>query len=103
MESNGYLKLADFGLAASDIKSPQDFAKSFCGSPIYLSPEILKQRKTFKGSDYYAAGVVMFELVCGEPPFFSDDINSLYQNIKQGQIIFDSQIDIQLEAKDIIK
>lgn len=45
----------------------------------------------------------MFELVCGEPPFFSDDINSLYQNIKQGQIIFDSQIDIQLEAKDIIK
>ena len=78
---DGYLKLADFGLAAADIKTQQDFAKSFCGSPIYLSPEILKQKKTFKVSDYYTAGVVIYEMLVGEPPYMTDDINILYQSI----------------------
>ena len=76
--------MADFGLAANDIKTSTDFARSFCGSPIYLSPEILKNKKTFKVSDFYTLGVVMFELVTGEPPFYTDDINRLYSNIKKG-------------------
>lgn len=82
IDKKGYLKLADFGLAANDIKSQNDFARSFCGSPIYLSPEILKSKRTYKVSDYYTLGVVMYELLCGEPPFFTEDINRLYSNIR---------------------
>lgn len=88
IDSDGYLKLADFGLAANDIKSPSDFAKSFCGSPIYLSPEIIKSNRTFKVSDFYTFGVVMYELLIGDPPFFTNDINKLYSNIKKGKLVF---------------
>ena len=69
IDQKGFLKLADFGLAANDIKTVQDYAKSFCGSPIYLSPEILKNKRTYKVSDFYTMGVVMYELLTGEPPF----------------------------------
>ena len=84
IDKKGYLKLADFGLAANDIKTQSDFAKSFCGSPIYLSPELLKNKKTYKVSDFYTLGVVMYELLSGEPPFYTDDLNRLYNNIKKG-------------------
>ncbi len=45
----------------------------------------------------------MFELLFGEPPFFSDDINILYQNIKQGQIIFNREVSIESPTKEFIK
>ena len=69
LDESGHLKLADFGLAAENIRSANDFAKSFCGSPIYISPEILKSKRSYKTSDYYTIGVVMYELLTGDPPF----------------------------------
>ena len=102
LDEDGYLKLADFGLAADNIKSPFDFAKSFCGSPIYLSPEILKNKKTYKVSDFYTFGVVMYELLTGDPPFFVDDINRLYSNIKKGNLKFPKNSDLSNEVKDLI-
>lgn len=48
LDEAGHLKLADFGLAAENIKSSNDFAKSFCGSPIYISPEIIKSKRSYK-------------------------------------------------------
>lgn len=92
IDREGYLKLADFGLAANDIKSQNDFARSFCGSPIYLSPEILKSKRTYKVSDYYTCGVVMYELLVGEPPFFTEDINRLYSNIRSGILKFPEDV-----------
>ena len=94
--------MADFGLAANDIKTQSDFAKSFCGSPIYLSPELLKNKKTYKVSDFYTLGVVMYELLSGEPPFFTDDLNGLYNIIKKGQLKFPVDLDLSLCCKDLI-
>ena len=45
----------------------------------------------------------MYELLHGEPPFFSDDINMLYQNIKQGQINFNQEVQLQNSTKDLIR
>ena len=89
-------------MAAERIKNNSTFAKSFCGSPIYLSPEILKKRKTNKVSDYYTFGVVLFELLTGEPPFYCDDLEGLYRLIKKGILKFPEDRNFSIEIKDLI-
>lgn len=103
LDESGHLKLADFGLAAENIRSANDFAKSFCGSPIYISPEILKSKRSYKTSDYYTMGVVMYELLTGDPPFFNEDIDKLYGLIKKGAFNFPSNKSISESAKDFIR
>lgn len=66
IDSRGDLKLADFGLS----KKTKTKTYSFCGSPEYLSPEML----TFEGhghrSDVYQVGVLLYEMLVGLPPFY---------------------------------
>ena len=102
LDEDGHARLADFGLAAEKIKNNSTFAKSFCGSPIYLSPEILKRRKTNKISDYYTYGVVVYELLTGEPPFYCDDLDGLYRLIKKGNLKFPPERNFSPEIKDLI-
>ena len=77
---DNHIKLADFGLAKEGINDIQ-FTKSFVGSPAYLSPEMLSRRGVGKSADIYGIGAVLYEMLCGVPPFFSNDIKELYKKI----------------------
>ena len=78
MASDGHVKLADFGLSKREVEY-EVLTKSFCGSPAYMSPEMLGRVKIGKYGDYYAYGsaniiiliwgILMFELLTGIPPF----------------------------------
>ncbi len=102
LDEVGHIKLGDFGLAAENINNPNQFARSFCGSPIYISPEILKYRKTYQCSDFYSMGVVLYELVTGEPPFYDDNIDCLYNKIKSGTFNFASNVNLSENTKNFI-
>jgi len=54
--ADGHIKLADFGLCKEGVRDT-DIAKSFCGSPAYLSPEMLKSRGVGKAADIYGIGI----------------------------------------------
>jgi serine/threonine protein kinase len=86
---DGHVLLVDFGLSK---KTENNFAKTFCGSPAYLSPEMLDRHGVGPESDYFTLGVVIYELIFGEPPFFSDNIHLLYDNIKNARIKFPMKI-----------
>lgn len=45
---------------------------SACGTPAYLAPEVIRGKYS-KECDYWAIGVIMYEMLCGEPPFFAED------------------------------
>ena len=99
LDSDGYIKIADFGLAIRnvDIGNP---ARTFCGSPAYLSPEILNNTGVWKPSDVYSIGVVLFEMLVGETPFYTEKLGVLYSRIINDEINFPD--DIPWKAKDLI-
>lgn len=77
IDSEGYVKLADFGLSKMDVPF-EEVTRSFCGSPAYLPPELLIQKKVGKYGDYYAFGILAYELLTGLPPFLANTIGELY-------------------------
>lgn len=89
IDSRGHLRLADFGLAKQNekAKGKKDFrAPSFCGSPAYLPPEMLKRQGVTKSGDVYQLGVVLYEMLVGIPPFYNDNMAILYDNIEKGKL-----------------
>lgn len=81
MDKNGHVKITDFGLAKENMVG-MEYTGTFCGSPAYLAPELLKEKKFNKASDIYQIGVVLYEFLTGTPPFFKNDRNTLFENIK---------------------
>jgi serum/glucocorticoid-regulated kinase 2 len=89
LDGDGHIKLADFGLSKDNV---EDKSKSFCGSPAYLSPEMLNQKGVGKESDIYGVGCVLYECLVGEPPYYSDDMPSLFENIRQGKLKYPKHV-----------
>ena len=61
-------------------------AKSFCGSPAYLAPEMLKRSGHGKSTDWYLLGVLLYEMLVGIPPYYSNNKEQLYENIQRGPL-----------------
>jgi serine/threonine protein kinase len=84
IDSEGHCKLADFGLAKEGIKNNN--AKSFCGSPAYLAPEMLSDAGVGRPADIYQLGAVLYELLVGVSPFYTDNIKVLYKSIQTAKL-----------------
>eukprot|EP00331_Platyophrya_macrostoma_P003886 CAMPEP_0176411094 /NCGR_PEP_ID=MMETSP0127-20121128/3418_1 /TAXON_ID=938130 /ORGANISM="Platyophrya macrostoma, Strain WH" /LENGTH=400 /DNA_ID=CAMNT_0017790657 /DNA_START=1 /DNA_END=1203 /DNA_ORIENTATION=- len=87
IDETGHLKIIDFGLSRMGIKNDM-VCKTFCGSPAYLSPEMLKRQGATWATDVYGIGTILYELLVGEPPFYSHDISTIYDNMKKGKLTF---------------
>ncbi|KAA3672395.1 protein kinase N [Paragonimus westermani] len=66
LDSRGYLKMADFGLCKEGM-GPTDRTSTFCGTPEFLAPEILTERSYTRAVDWWGLGVLIFEMLVGEP------------------------------------
>ena len=100
IDSEGHVKLADFGLAKENVTTNAP-NKTFCGSLQYLSPEMLSKEGTTKASDIYGVGAILFELVSGAPPFFNQDENLMYKNISENKLLFPDFFSEEL--KDLLR
>ena len=72
LDDDGHALLTDFGLSKEGVLDVNQGAKSFCGSVAYLSPEMLRKACHGKSVDWYLLGVILYELIVGQPPYFSD-------------------------------
>lgn len=79
LSADGHLKITDFGFA----KYVPDVTWTLCGTPDYLAPEIVSSKGYNKSVDWWALGVLLFEMLAGHPPFFTEDGNpiKLYEKI----------------------
>ena len=101
MDEEGYLKLADFGMAKK-LKDDEK-AMSFCGTPEYLAPEIITMEGHDKNADWWSFGILLFEMLCGLPPFFVENLDKMYEMIKTSSIKFPKRIALSEDAKDVIR
>ncbi len=100
INSDNHIKLADFGLAKEGVND-STMTKSFCGSPAYLSPEMIIRKGAGKSADMYGIGAVLYEMIHGTPPFFSNNIKTLYKNITQSKLMLPDYFSDEL--KDLLK
>ena len=84
LDSRGYLRLTDFGFA----KIVDDRTWTLCGTPEYLAPEIIQSDGHGKAADWWALGVLIFEMIAGYPPFYGDTPVKVYEKILAGRLEF---------------
>lgn len=98
IDKSGHLKIADFGFAK---KIPDGRTFTLCGTPEYLAPEIIHSKGHGKPVDWWALGILIFEMLAGYAPFSHDNTFEIYQLILRGRVEFPDHFDPY--AKDLIK
>lgn len=93
----GEVKIADFGWS---VHAPTSRRKTLCGTPDYLSPEMIKGKEHSNAVDIWALGVLLFEFLVGNPPFEADDIKETYRRIVKCQAKFPAHV--SAGARDLI-
>jgi serine/threonine protein kinase len=91
LDNEGHCKLTDFGLSKEGINNDQ-YTKSFCGSIAYLAPEVLKKQGHGKAVDWYLLGVLLYEMLTGETPYYDKNKNTLFYNIEHGNLTFPNYV-----------
>jgi serine/threonine protein kinase len=87
IDKTGHVVLTDFGLS-KELRDSNDTASSLCGTPEYLAPEIIMGEPYTSAVDWWALGMIIFEMISGNPPFEADMEPVLYEEILYEDIIF---------------
>lgn len=87
LDRDGHVCLTDFGLAKTSITNSSP-TYTFCGTPEYLAPEILKGSGHGKAVDWWSLGILLYEMLVGLPPFYSENVSEMYELILKAPLRF---------------
>merc|ERR1711934_143757 len=71
IDKDGYVKIVDFGFAIK--MAPGQKTQTLCGTPEYLSPELVLSKGHDRGVDFWAFGILIYEMLCGGTPFADEE------------------------------
>lgn len=99
LDASGHIKITDFGLSKECMTTGQ-LTHTFCGTPEYLAPEVLKGEGHGKPVDWWSFGTLLFEMITGLPPFYETNLKKMYDLILSAPIPFPH--DMAPDAKDLL-
>lgn len=94
LDKDGFVKLADFGLCKEGM-GPTDKTSTFCGTPEFLAPEVLTESSYTRAIDWWGLGVLIFEMLVGEPPFSGDDEEEIFDSIVNDEVRYPRFLSIE--------
>ncbi|KAF7635819.1 hypothetical protein Mgra_00004731 [Meloidogyne graminicola] len=94
LDREGYVKLADFGLCKEGM-GPNDRTSTFCGTPEFLAPEVLTENSYTRAIDWWGLGVLIFEMLVGEPPFSGADEEEIFDSIVNDEVHYPQFLSIE--------
>lgn len=87
LDSEGHCKIADFGMCKEGILGGAT-TTTFCGTPDYISPEVLQELEYGPSVDWWALGVLMYEMMAGQPPFEAENEDDLFEAILHEDVLY---------------
>lgn len=98
IDHQGYCIVVDYGFA----KVVTNKTFTLCGTPEYLAPEIILSKGHNKGVDYWAFGVLIYEMLVGRSPFYDPDQMRLFKKIVQAKYTYPENRSVSKFADDLI-
>jgi serine/threonine protein kinase len=97
LDQHSNIRVVDFGLSKTFSKQ-NPFLQTTCGSPAYVSPEIIREEPYTTAADVWASGVLLYAMVCGTLPFDGDNLRAMLQAILSATPILPNSISPELRG-----
>ena len=101
IDENGYLVLIDFG-SCKIIEEKTELQCSFDGSIDYMAPEVISGEGHGMMADWWSFGILIYELLCGKPPFHEGSTERILDLISSSNVRFPSKMRVSSVTRDFI-
>lgn len=92
IDAKGNIKITDFGWSA--MVDHNNFRSTYCGTPDYMAPEMVKNQPHNEKVDLWSLGILLYEMIHGSPPFQGKNMMEKSANIEKGIVTFDPMISV---------
>ncbi|CAF1329604.1 unnamed protein product [Rotaria sordida] len=96
------IRVTDFGLSSKkSITNTDSLFNDYCGTPLYMAPEILDNKNYSALCDVWALGIIMYYLICGRHPYVANDERRLLEIIRSQKLRYDSEKFKNLSSEEL--
>ncbi|KCV69626.1 AGC/PKC protein kinase [Fonticula alba] len=92
LDLEGHVMVADYGLCKENMFF-ESTTNTFCGTPEFMAPEILLEKDYGRAVDWWAFGVLMYEMILAQSPFRGEAEEEIFESILTGKVYFPSHMD----------